>query len=79
MLNSGLQSRNKIIIKKTATPRVDLTARGVACFCVRSSLLSARKNDIIGVTNIFKEADCVGSIYDNSAQELSTLSREKKL
>lgn len=57
----------------------DLTARGVACFCVRSSLLSARKNDIIGVTNIFKEADCVGSIYDNSAQELSTLSREKKL
>lgn len=42
----------------------DLTARGVACFCVRSSLLSARKNDIIGVTNIFKEAGCMG-IYVN--------------
>ena len=42
----------------------DLTARGVACFCVRSSLLSARKNDIIGVTNIFKEAEQMG-IYVN--------------
>lgn len=36
MLNSGLQSCNKIIIKITATPYTDLTVRGVACFCVRS-------------------------------------------
>ena len=32
MLNSGLQSRNKIIIKIIATPHADLTAQGVACF-----------------------------------------------
>lgn len=32
MLNFGLQSCNKIIIKITATPYTDLTVRGVACF-----------------------------------------------
>lgn len=52
MLNSGLQSCNKIIIKIIATPYVDLTARGVACFFVRSCLLSPQKNGIIKIANI---------------------------
>ena len=38
-------------------------------FFVQSGLLSPQKNGIMRITNIFKEAGCVGSIYDNPAQE----------
>ena len=32
---------------------------------MQSGLLSPQKNGIMRITNIFKEAGCVGSIYDN--------------